>query len=348
MRDDGPPHPPGEETRRSAHLPSLTTPLCRRLGVEVPVFQAPIGSAVSPELVAGVSRAGGLGMLALTWTPAGEIPRILDRVRELTERPFGANLVLDFPVADRLDACLEGGVPVISTFWGDPAGCTDRIRAAGAFHVHTVGSADEARHAADAGVDAVVAQGWEAGGHVRGLTATLPLVPAVVDAVSPLPVVAAGGIADGRGLAAALALGAQAGWMGTRFLAAAEARTHDIYRRRVVGARTEEAQYTGCFDGGWPNAPHRSLRNSTLASWEAAGSPLSARPGEGDIVARGADDAPYLRYQDAVPLAGMTGDVDAMALYAGQSAGLVRAVLPAAAIVARTVAEAKRAMLLEF
>ncbi|WP_260639533.1 nitronate monooxygenase [Streptomyces angustmyceticus] len=230
MRDDGPPHPPGEETRRSAHLPSLTTPLCRRLGVEVPVFQAPIGSAVSPELVAGVSHAGGLGMLALTWTPAGEIPRILDRVRELTERPFGANLVLDFPVADRLDACLEGGVPVISTFWGDPAGCTDRIRAAGAFHVHTVGSADEARHAADAGVDAVVAQGWEAGGHVRGLTATLPLVPAVVDAVSPLPVVAAGGIADGRGLAAALALGAQAGWMGTRFLAATEARTHDIYR----------------------------------------------------------------------------------------------------------------------
>ncbi|MEU5060296.1 MULTISPECIES: nitronate monooxygenase [unclassified Streptomyces] len=332
----------------TTHLPSLTTPLCRRLGVEVPIFQAPIGSAVSPELVAGVSNAGGLGMLALTWTPVEKIATVLGQVRELTERPFGANLVLDFPIADRLDACLEGGVPVISTFWGDPATCTARIHAADAFHVHAVGSPDEARHAADAGVDAVVAQGWEAGGHVRGLTATFPLVPAVVDAVSPLPVIAAGGIADGRGLAAALTLGAQAGWMGTRFLAAAEARTHDIYRRRVVDARAEEAQYTGCFDDGWPNAPHRSLRNSTLSSWEAAGSPPSARPGEGDIIARDAEDTPYLRYQDAVPLAGMTGDVDAMALYAGQSAGLIRDILPAATIVARTMAEAKRAMLPEF
>ncbi|MET8687249.1 nitronate monooxygenase [Streptomyces sp. NPDC004732] len=332
----------------TAYLPSLTTPLCRRLGVDVPVFQAPIGSAVSPELVAAVSNAGGLGMLALTWTPAEDIAPVLDRVRELTGRPFGANLVLDFPVADRLDACLEGGVPVISTFWGDPATCTARIHAAGALHVHAVGSPDEARRAADAGVDAVVAQGWEAGGHVRGLTATLPLVPAVVDAVAPLPVVAAGGLADGRGLAAALALGAQAGWMGTRFLAADEARTHDSYRRRVVGARAEEARYTGCFDGGWPNAPHRSLRNSTLSAWEAAGSPVSGRPGEGDVIARGAGDAQYLRYEDAVPLVGMAGDVDAMALYAGQSAGLVREVLPAATIVARTVAEAKRALVPQF
>ncbi|MCP9210437.1 NAD(P)H-dependent flavin oxidoreductase [Streptomyces sp. NEAU-Y11] len=330
------------------HPSSLTTPLCRRLGIDVPLVQAPIGSAVSPELVAAVSNAGGLGMLALTWTPVEEIAPTIDRVRELTDRPFGANLVLDFPIAERLDACLERRVPVISTFWADPATCSDRIHAAGAIHLHAVGSADEARHAADAGADAVVAQGWEAGGHVRGLTATLPLVPAVVDAVSPLPVIAAGGIADGRGLAAVLTLGAQAAWMGTRFLAATEARTHDIYRRRIVDAVTEEAYYTGCFDGGWPNAPHRSLRNSTLTSWEAADSPLSTRPGEGDIVALDAEGAQYLRYQDAVPLVGMTGDLDSMALYAGQSAGLVHEVLPASTIVARTVAEAKRSMMREF
>ena len=326
-----------------APSPSLTTPLCRQLGVDVPLIQAPIGSAVSPELVASVSDAGGLGMLALTWTPAEDIGPVIDRVRELTGRPFGANLVLDFPVADKLDACLERGVPVISTFWGDPATCTARIHAAGAIHLHAVGSPDEARQAADAGVDAVVAQGWEAGGHVRGLTATLPLVPAVVDAVDPLPVIAAGGIADGRGLAAVLTLGAQAAWMGTRFLAATEARTHDSYRRRIIDAQTDEALYTRCFDGGWPNAPHRSLRNSTLTSWEAAGSPLSTRPGEGDIVAVDAEGAPSLRYEDAVPLPGMTGDVDSMALYAGQSAGLVHEILPAATIVARTVAEAKHA-----
>ncbi|MFJ9406765.1 NAD(P)H-dependent flavin oxidoreductase [Streptomyces sp. NPDC101393] len=326
-----------------APSPSLTTPLCRQLGVDVPLIQAPIGSAVSPELVAAVSDAGGLGMLALTWTPAEDIGPAIDRVRELTGRPFGANLVLDFPVADKLDACLERGVPVISTFWGDPATCTARIHAAGALHLHAAGSPEEARQAADGGVDAVVAQGWEAGGHVRGLTATLPLVPAVVDAVAPLPVIAAGGIADGRGLAAVLTLGAQAAWMGTRFLAATEARTHDNYRRRIIDAQTDEALYTRCFDGGWPNAPHRSLRNSTLTSWQAAGSPLSTRPGEGDVVAVDAEGAPSLRYEDAVPLPGMTGDVDSMALYAGQSAGLVHEILPAATIVARTVAEAKRA-----
>ncbi|RFC75116.1 nitronate monooxygenase [Streptomyces sp. AcE210] len=332
-----------------AHAPSLTTPLCRRLGIDTPIIQAPIGSTVTPELVAAVSGAGGLGMLALTWTPAEEIAPIIDRVRILTGRPFGANLVLDFPVADRLDACLEEGVPIISTFWGDPATCTARIHAAGAVHLHVVGSPDEARRAADAGVDAVVAQGFEAGGHVRGLTATLPLVPAVVDAVSPLPVIAAGGIADGRGVAAVLMLGAQAAWSGTRFLTATEARTHDSYRRRVIDARAEEAHYTRCFDGGWPNAPHRSLRNGTLTTWEGAGFPLSpSRPGEGDTVAVDSDGDQYLRYQDAVPLAGMTGDVDSMALYAGQSAGLVREILPAEMIVARTAAEAERAMTGEF
>ncbi|WUF43249.1 nitronate monooxygenase [Streptomyces sp. NBC_00483] len=331
--------------RVPAHRPSLTTPLCRRFGVELPLVQAPIGSAASPELVAAVSNAGGLGMLALTWTPVKEIAPTIDRVRELTQRPFGANLVLDFPVAERLDACLEHGVPIISTFWGDPATCTATIHAAGAVHVHTVGSVDEARHAADTGVDAVVAQGWEAGGHVRGLTATLPLVPSVVDAISPLPVIAAGGIADGRGLAAALALGAQAVWMGTRFLAATEARTHDRYRHRILCARTEEAQYTRCFDGGWPNAPHRSLRNRTLDIWERAGSPPPPRPGEDDIVVVDGEGTPYVRYQDAVPLVGMRGEVDSMALYAGQSVGLVHEVLPAATIAARLVVEAQRVML---
>lgn len=332
-----------------APAPSLTTPLCRRLGIDLPIVQAPIGSTVTPELVAAVSHAGGLGMLALTWTPAERIAPIVDRVRELTGRPFGANFVLDFPVDDGLDACLDQGVPVISTFWGDPTTYTARIHAAGALHLHTVGTADEARRAADAGVDAVVAQGWEAGGHVRALTATLPLVPEVADAVSPLPVVAAGGIADGRGLAAVLMLGAQAAWMGTRFLTATEARTHTSYRRRVIDAHAENAHYTRCFDGGWPHAPHRSLRNSTLTAWEAAGSPLTRpRPGEDEVVAVDSEGTPYVRYQDAVPLTGMTGDVDSLALYAGQSAGLIHDVLPAVTIVARTATQAQQAIRREF
>jgi NAD(P)H-dependent flavin oxidoreductase YrpB (nitropropane dioxygenase family) len=198
-----------------------------------------------------------------------------------------------------------------------------------------VGSVDEARRAVDAGVDVIVAQGWEAGGHVRGQVTTMVLVPTVVDAVGPVPVIAAGGIGDGRGLAAALALGAQAGWLGTRFLTAAEAFTHEAYRGRVVGTVADDAAYTRCFDGGWPNAAHRALRNRTLSTWEAAGSPAAPdRPGEGDTVATDERGRTHLRYGDLMPLPGMRGDLDDMAMYAGQSTGLVHDVAPAADIVA--------------
>src|SRR5918994_6667361 len=267
-------------------MTDLMTPLVRRLGLEVPIIQAPMGSAAAPELVGAVTEAGGLGLLALTWLTDRQAQRHIQRVRQLTDRPFGANLVLDFPVASRLAVCLDEGVPVISTFWGDPAGVHRQIRAEGRLHMHTVGSVEEALRAADAGVDVIVAQGWGAGGHVRGTVGTMALVPAVADAVAPLPVVAAGGIADGRGVVAALALGAQAVWLGTRFLTADEAFTHEAYRRRVITATADDTAYGYCFADGWPGAAHRTLRNVTLARWEAAGSPSTPhRPGEGDVVA---------------------------------------------------------------
>jgi NAD(P)H-dependent flavin oxidoreductase YrpB (nitropropane dioxygenase family) len=284
-------------------MSGLSTVLCGRLGIDVPVVQAPIGSASTPELVAAVAEAGGLGMLSLTWTSPDQARRRVRRVRELTGRVFGVNLVLDFPIEDNLAVCLEEGVPIVSSFWGDPATVNDRIHSVGALHLHGVGSAAEARRAVDVGVDVVVAQGFEAGGHVRGLVATLPLVPAVVDAVAPVPVIAAGGIADGRGLAAVLALGAQAGWLGTRFLTAMEAGTHDVYRERVIVAAGEDAVHTLCFDGGWPGAAHRALRNSTLTAWEAAGRPAApGRPGEGAVVATDATGGAHLRYGDMMPL----------------------------------------------
>jgi NAD(P)H-dependent flavin oxidoreductase YrpB (nitropropane dioxygenase family) len=323
----------------------LKTPLCDRLGMEVPVIQAPIGSAATPELAAAVSAAGGLGTLALTWVDAAEAVRQVRRVTELTDRPFAVNLVLDFPVEDVLEACLAEGVPVISTFWGDPAAVTARVHEAGALHVHTVGSVGEAMDAVRAGVDAVVAQGWEAGGHVRGQVTTMSLVPAVVDAVGPVPVIAAGGIADGRGLAAALMLGAQAAWLGTRFLTADEAASHPVYRDAVVHAAPEDSVHTRCFDGGWPNAPHRALRNTTLTAWEEAGRPAAPdRPGEGSTIAGDAQGRTHLRYDDMVPVEGMSGDLAALALYAGQSTGLVRGQAPAAEIVATIADQAARAL----
>ena len=324
-------------------MSDLATPLCTVLGVRYPVVQAPVGSAATPELAAAVSGAGGLGSLALTWTPPDGARAAIRRVRELTDRPFAVNLVLDFDVEELLEVCLEERVPVLSTFWGDPAPFVARAHAAGALHLHTVGSVAEAASAAEAGVDAVVAQGYEAGGHVRGETSTMALVPAVVDQVDPLPVLAAGGIADGRGLAAALALGAQGVWIGTRFLTAYEAASHPAYREAVRGAAPEDAAWTRCFDGGWPGAPHRALRNSTMTAWEAAGRPAApGRPGEGDVLATDPEGGAHHRYDDTVPLAGMRGELDALALYAGQSAGLVRDGAPASDIVAGIVEQGRR------
>lgn len=316
-------------------------PLRALLDISVPIVQAPIGSAVTPDLVAAVSGAGGLGTLALTWCGADGATERIRAVRSRTGRAFGANLVLDFPIHDVLDACLRERVPVVSTFWGDPAGVHDTIRRGGARHVHTVGSVAEAVRAAEVGVDVIVAQGFEAGGHVRGRTSTMALVPAVVDAVGPTPVLAAGGVADGRGLAAVLALGAQGAWIGTRFLTATEAATHDAYRHRVHDASVDDTAYTGCFEVGWPDAPHRVLRNETLASWEAAGAPAAPhRPGEGDVLATTPDGRRCLRYEDQPPMPGMDGDVDAMALYAGEAAGLVHEIAPAATIVRTLAADA--------
>src|ERR1700712_256823 len=173
-----------------------------------------------PELAAAVSNAGALGMLALTWSsPAGDPVR---QTAAMTDRPFGGNLILNSDQHRRLDEALEAGLRIVSLMWGDPTGYVEQVHDANGIVLHTVGSAEEARQAVAGGVDVIVAQGWEAGGHVWGQVATLPLVPAVVDAVAPVPVIAAGGVGDARGGAAVLALGAQAAPLGPRFLLGAQ------------------------------------------------------------------------------------------------------------------------------
>src|SRR5262245_20152959 len=322
----------------------LHTLLCDRLGIRFPIIQAPIGGAASPRLVAAVSGAGGLGMHPISLEDPGAIIGSIRETRALTSAPFGVNLILEWPQEERLKTALDEGVRVVSFFWGDPRPHVETAHAAGALVFHSVGSIEEARRAVDAGVDVVVAQGWEAGGHVRGTVATLPLIPEVADAIAPVPVVAAGGIGDGRGLAAALMLGASAAWMGTRFLASAESVAHREYKKRVLAAGSEDTVYTTLFDVGWPNAPHRVIRNRTVEAWEVNGRPASGtRPGEGDAIAEVAGRA-ILRYSDMSPQEGTTGAVDALALYAGQSVGLIHEVLPAGEIVEAIVAEATRAL----
>jgi NAD(P)H-dependent flavin oxidoreductase YrpB (nitropropane dioxygenase family) len=274
-------------------------------------------------------------MLVLWRADADAMRRQISELRALTSRPFGVNLVLDFPQEERLAICVEERVPVISFFWRDPSSLMPRAKSGGAIVMHTVGSAADAKRAVDCGVDIVVAQGWEAGGHVRGMVATMPLIPVVVDAVSPVPVVAAGGIADGRGVAAALALGAAGAWIGTRFLASQEATIHTRYRERLFQAKETDTVYLeNLFDVRWSNAPHRTLRNRTVDAWEAAGRPPSGkRPGEGDVIATSRSAGPIVRYQSYTPGADADGDIDALSLWAGQSVGLVSKPQPAGEIV---------------
>jgi nitronate monooxygenase len=322
----------------------MRTPLTKRLGLTAPIVQAPMGGASPPALAAAVSNAGGLGMLALSWHPPEAVRAAIRATRALTDKPFGVNLVLAFPQDQRLAVCLDEKVPVISFFWGDPAPHVSACHEAGAVVVSTVASAAQARAAVDAGVDMVTAQGWEAGGHVLGEVATLPLVRAVVETVSPAPVIAAGGIADGRSLAAVLALGASGAWIGTRFLASPEAGVHAGYRERLLAADETSTAHTRLFDVGWPDAPHRVLRNSTLDAWERAGRPASgARPSEGEAVARTAR-GPIPRYASTTPGEDAEGDIEALSLWAGQGVGRLRAIAPAAEIVREITEEAAAAI----
>ena len=233
----------------------LRTRFTDLVGCSVPLQQAPIGGA-SPRLTAAVAEAGGLGMVGAILYPPPVLAAILDAVRAQTGGVFGVNILM--PFLDR--ACVEVAVArarVVEFFYGDPdASLVDLVHAGGALAGWQVGSQDEARRAADVGCDFVVAQGVEAGGHVRGSLALLPLLSEVLEVVD-VPVVAAGGIGTGRAMAAALAAGAEAVRVGTRFIAAAEAEYHPTYVDAVIAARGEDAMLTEAFSTMWPDAPHR-------------------------------------------------------------------------------------------
>lgn len=320
----------------------MRTALCDKVGVEIPIVQAPMGGAVGPGLTAAVCNAGGLGTIPLWGEDIPTLRRRILEIRSLTAKPFAVNLNLAFPHEERLEVCLQERVPVISFFWGESPQMVAKAKAGGAIVMQTVSTAQQGRMAVQSGVDVVVAQGWEAGGHVRGTVATMALVPAVVDAVAPAPVVAAGGISDGRGLAAALALGASGAWIGTRFLASPEATIHEHYRARLLQACESDTAYLeNLFDIGWRDAPHRVLRNKTVTDWVEAGRPEPGRrPGEGEVIGVSATEGALVRYGCSTPRSGAEGDIEAMSMWAGQGVTLVRKRQPAAEIVREIYAEA--------
>jgi NAD(P)H-dependent flavin oxidoreductase YrpB (nitropropane dioxygenase family) len=306
------------------------------LGIERALVQAPIGSCATPELAAAVGEAGALGSLACTWTAPERIGALVARVRERTDRPFATNLVLSFDVDAQLEALLAARVPVVTFSWGQPG--PERIarcHAAGARAVVQAGSAAGARQACADGADVLIAQGVEAGGHVQSTTPLSDLLAAVLAEAGGTPVIAAGGLATRADIDRVRAQGAAGAMLGTRFVATAESAAHDDYKAALVAADGSQTVLTICFDGGWPHAQHRVLRNATLDRWEAAGCPgPGSRPDElGLTVTRLGQGIP--RYADFPPLAGDAGAVGEMCLYAGAGCGSIRDVPSAAELVAR-------------
>ena len=322
----------------------LTTPLCGLLGIELPILNAPMGPIAGPELAAAVSNAGGLGTLGLVGLPVSLIGEQIRRTRALTSKPFLANFIIAVLQGDELAACFDAGIPILGLFGGDPRPFVADAHRRDIKVIPQVASVTEAVAAAESGVDAMIAQGVEAGGHVLGTTSLSVLVPAIVDAVGPVPVIAAGGIADGRGLVAALAFGAQAVSMGTRFLASNEAAASPLYKELITSSRAEDTVLTELFNIGW-NAPHRVLRNRAVSEWEDAGRPPPGkRPGEDTIIGRvnvGGQSIEVVRHSVTPPLPGFEGDAEYYCLYAGESCTLVNDIRPAAQIVRDVIREAE-------
>jgi nitronate monooxygenase len=339
----------------------LHTPVCDVLGIEVPILSVGFGHSAVPELAAAVSNAGGCGILGIGRLPPPEVHAQIARTRVLTSKPFGANVIIaafEDPAASEerraarrevIEIALAERVAVLVLFWGDPAPWIEPAHRSGTKVLIQVGSAAEAERAAAGGVDAVIAQGVEAGGHVRATESLWTVLPEAVRRCGNTPVLASGGIADGAGIARAFSLGAQGVSLGTRFVASAEAWAHPRYKQRIVDARSDDTIYTqDLYDVGWRNAPHRTLKNRTFERWDEAGRPpRGARPGEGEVIGTlhfPWADQPWHRYEVGMAVPTFDGDVEDGAMWAGLSVDVIGSVKPAAEIVRDLVRETEEAL----
>jgi nitronate monooxygenase len=326
----------------------LRTRICELFRIEYPIISAGMGGVALAELAAAVSEAGGLGTLGLAAFNREGIQNEIAAARALTRKPLAANLLIPFLRPGIVETVAGAGVEAVTFFWGDARDYADAIKLlhqAGSKVIWQCGLVEEARWAREAGADAIIAQGFEAGGHVRAEITTMALVPEMRDALGDMPLLAAGGIADGRGLVAVLALGADGAVFGTRFVASSEAAAHQLYKERIVRANARETVHTTLFDIGWPNAPHRVLRGKTTDEWERAGCPESGkRPGEGETVAtsrRPDAEVPLVNYTVMPPADYIDGELERLPFYAGQSCTLVDDIIPAGRLVRRIITEAE-------
>ncbi len=310
---------------------ALRTPICDLFGIEHPVFLAGMGEVAFAEVVAAVSEAGGYGTLGMGASPPERIRDQMRRVRALTDKPFGVDMLAALPdhVTAAIDVIIGEGASCFVAGLGVPAPIIEKCHRAGVKVMVVCGKVSHAVASEDAGCDAVVAQGTEAGGHT-GLVAGMALIPQTVDAVG-IPVLAAGSIVDGRGLAAALAFGAQGVWMGTRFIASEEARASRGYKERVLKLGSADTRITRCYSG----KPMRVLDNAYAQAWEKRTAELQPFPAQMAISTR---EGVFNFTDDRLT------DPERTCMPAGQGVGGIDEILPAREIVARVVAEAEEVL----
>lgn len=313
---------------------AIHTPLCDLLGVKYPIMLAGMGGVSYAELAAAVSNAGGFGTLGMAGREPEQIREEMKKVKDLTDKPFGVDLLAAVPesLERTADIMIEEGATAFISGLGVPTNILDKLHGAGMKVMNVCGTVKHAVAGEKAGLDGVIAQGTEGGGHT-GKVAGMALIPQIVDAVKTIPVVAAGSIIDGRGLAAALAFGATGVWMGTRFIAAKESHAGDMYRQVIVEAKDTDTIVTRCYSG----KTMRVFNNPYVQDWESRPQDIQPFPIQAGI---------SVRNEAMGGIGGQTEnlDPDKSCFAMGQSAGGVHDVLPAGDIVRRLMAEAHAAI----
>jgi enoyl-[acyl-carrier protein] reductase II len=322
---------------------ALKTQLCELLDIEYPIIQAGMGFVARAELAAAVSRAGALGVIGSAFLTLHQLREEIHKVRDMTDKPFGVDILFatygrpssdpridEFTneVRKQIDIVFEERVPVLASGLGNPAPVVPQAHELGIKVVSLVGNTKNAKRVAEGGVDVIVAQGYDGGGHT-GRVGTFTLVPAVVDCVRQ-PVVAAGGMADGRGLVAALAMGAVGIWLGTRFVASNEAFAHMNYKAKIAEIDDEGTTRTRCFTG----KPCRVIKNKTTAAWESREAEVEPFPIQ---IAKISEELGENIYEAAR----LHGKIDIGSCAAGQVSALIHEIKGAAEIVSDVMKEAE-------
>ena len=325
----------------------LSTSITRAFGLTTPIVNAGMAMIARPALAAAVCEAGGLGTIGSDINPPDVLRDLIRQTKALTKRPFGVDLIGDFVTNEHISVLIEEQVALAIFFWTLPTVAhVQRLKQTGVKVWMQIGRVAEAEQAVVLGAEALIVQGAEAGGHNRAEASTMTLFPRIRGRFPVLPLLAAGGIVDGRTMAAALVLGADAVWCGSRFLASQEAEAHDAYKARVLSADVGDTAILSIYCPEWPGQAMRAIVNDGArvalgrereAIDDAAGQLIGSTTLNGQEI-------PTPRYSAILPTRDFDGDIEQACLTAGQSAGNIDEILPAGEIVRRMTNEAKAAL----